>query len=955
MFDNANQNKVNFVIYSPSFNAQSGGVIALFNLANLINKAGYNSKIFDFEGLRLPNIFCERYADLSDVNDFTIVVYPEVVPGNPLKAKYVVRWILCELGVHCSEFIYQTWGKDDFVYHYGTYNPEKSIDAFNLLCPLYLSSIFQNRGKSREGYCHIVRKGYKFHQPLVFVHPFESLHLQDNLSQETLCEIFQHKEYLVSYDPYSYISFLAALCGCVSIVVPFNSATKEEWLKTQFIRQVLEKYGEKDLSGIAYGFDDIEYARRTLHQVKYQQELFIQFGLESVHNFLDDMIACIGIDNSNKTNNKRILKIKDVYYLNDISSPSITLKAMESSSQADENSKIVNCINFLCSSNLLLKSHDNNNLIFEQYQNCLLTLLKTINNRTKNELLSQSILCFIHHSDFSNLYSIEANLKDIYSMRSEIIDMFLITSNYNINYDFSRNLNFRKKIRLGILIDQVNYSEEAFASLCVYEYLGRDFEVILYTLSETGYSIETYCKLSANFFKILPPNLKDQVSIIRNDNLDILHIASNITRNINSVCLLAAHRLARIQVTSTICPTTTGMKNIDYYILGHLDEYKLKLEQENYSEKLITIEGSGYCFSYGDAITQDLKIKSRNELGIAKDSTVFISCLGVYQINPELITTWISILNDVCNSNLVLAFLPITYAEKYFFDEISDILSQKLILNKLSPDRIITLDCSSENSLEEITEYCKLADLYLDSFPCSSSCILIAPLKATIPIITKQGISARTSAASLILNKLNLSELVALNKEEYRYLSISLALNKELRTAIQAKVHKSMTGNPEIFDSRNYARKLEELFKTLHHNYQINSIINNYQLQENKNNLIIFPNWSANEDELYTELFNLFKSLITSDKYAQCTLLINTGKSTMEDVELFISSVVIEILLEDGIDLSQYFSISLLPNLSTYQWVNLLPLLLGRIPLLHESDYSSLLAGIESQLPILSF
>ena len=195
------KHQLNFVIFSPAFQAHVGGVIALHNLARIIDEAGFPCKIFDMNGLKIPNSIFEKYGTEADVNENTVVVYPEVTVGNPLNAKYIVRWILCELGINCPHDIYKTWGKDDFVYHYSTYNPEKDVRHYNLLSPLYINPALKNHGKSRDGYCHIIRKGHKFHKSLKYIHPSDSLFLDDYLSQEILIEIFNIKEYLISHDP----------------------------------------------------------------------------------------------------------------------------------------------------------------------------------------------------------------------------------------------------------------------------------------------------------------------------------------------------------------------------------------------------------------------------------------------------------------------------------------------------------------------------------------------------------------------------------------------------------------------------------------------------------------------------------------------------------------------------------------------------------------------------------
>ena len=48
----------------------------------------------------------------------------------------------------------------------------------------------------------------------------------------------------------------AAMCGCISIVVPDPGVDKNKWQPTEDLRL-----------GVAYGFDDIEWAKKTASKV----------------------------------------------------------------------------------------------------------------------------------------------------------------------------------------------------------------------------------------------------------------------------------------------------------------------------------------------------------------------------------------------------------------------------------------------------------------------------------------------------------------------------------------------------------------------------------------------------------------------------------------------------------------------------------------------------------------
>ena len=69
-----------------------------------------------------------------------------------------------------------------------------------------------------------------------------------------LVELFNRTEKFYCYDNYTFLSTQAAMCGCISIVIPDGTKTKEEWLNGSR----LYKYG------IAYGEEDIPRALETL-------------------------------------------------------------------------------------------------------------------------------------------------------------------------------------------------------------------------------------------------------------------------------------------------------------------------------------------------------------------------------------------------------------------------------------------------------------------------------------------------------------------------------------------------------------------------------------------------------------------------------------------------------------------------------------------------------------------
>ncbi|MEH2253605.1 class I SAM-dependent methyltransferase [Nostoc sp.] len=116
------------------------------------------------------------------------------------------------------------------------------------------------------------------------------------------------------------------------------------------------------------------------------------------------------------------------------------------------------------------------------------------------------------------------------------------------------------------------------------------------------------------------------------------------------------------------------------------------------------------------------------------------------------------------------------------------------------------------------------------------------------------------------------------------------------------------------------------------------ALINTTLLSLNLNevNLIIFPDWSQPEELIGLELQRVMKAIVTHPNSEKTTLLIDTGNITAEDAELFLSSVVMNLLVQEDLDVTERLEISLVENLADIQWLALLPHIHARIVLKYE-------------------
>ncbi|MBD2243636.1 glycosyltransferase [Nostoc sp. FACHB-888] len=559
------------------------------------------------------------------------------------------------------------------------------------------------------------------------------------------------------------------------------------------------------------------------------------------------------------------------------------------------------------------------------------SILKNSDSQLWNEIVNN----FASIANFVPLYFNEHNLKDIYVKRGEIIEFLLKLKGYEVDYEFADRPTTRKKIRLGVLAAYFIPGSETFAYLPVYEYISRDFEVILYSLNQTGHQLEQYCQSCANSFKLLPQDLTEQVNIIRADNIDILFIATNVTLITNQICLLSMHRLARIQVTSGGSVVTTGMRHIDYYISGTLTDPSATAEQQ-YQEKLVKLEGSAHCFSYGNEEDKVIVKSERQSLGIADDAVIFISAANYFKIIPELIDTWAKVIFGVPKSVLVLLPFGPNWSTAYPKKAFVNHLNKVFLKHGITADRLIVLDPQPVPNRQDVKAYFSIADVYLDSFPFAGTTSLIEPLQVNLPVIARQGNSFRSAMGAAMIQTLNIPDLVADSGESYIQLAIALGTDPELRQQKSAQIKEKMQNNPSFLDSRSYSTKIGNLFQELFSKYLADTLSQNFRLGDI--NLIIFPDWSQPEDLLYQDLASAISTLTTHPDKSHITLLIDTQNISDEEADILLSSLTMNLLMEDDIDITEGPEISLLGKLSDAQWKTLLPRINTRIALTTDNE-----------------
>jgi hypothetical protein len=281
------------IITTPSYNPSIGGAITLHRLCDILNDIGYDAYLtttLKLNGQTEYFILNDKYntkiaTEIDIEND--IIIYPEIEPGNPFECKNVVRYILNKFHLPEYDNTISTWGGKDYwlYYHDLFYDNLKDKNILTILDSKL--DLFKDYKIDRNiESCHTYRKRSHERDIIVPIHPQDSIEIGFNTPDDTLIEIFNKCKRFYSYDTETYLSTLAALCGCESVIVPNTNIPAEEILHRRMTLGITY--------GVAYGIDDIDNAKQTQHLLRShfenqekQQYIYTKLEFEKIFKYFN--------------------------------------------------------------------------------------------------------------------------------------------------------------------------------------------------------------------------------------------------------------------------------------------------------------------------------------------------------------------------------------------------------------------------------------------------------------------------------------------------------------------------------------------------------------------------------------------------------------------------------------------------------------------------------------------
>lgn len=446
----------------------------------------------------------------------------------------------------------------------------------------------------------------------------------------------------------------------------------------------------------------------------------------------------------------------------------------------------------------------------ERYARHLETMLADLEHAPASVQVAVDEILFPSLNLLQSYFS-EYNLRALMLGRARLLERHLRRLGFVLDHVFAPRACGRDRLRLGLLAPSYSPGAEGAYALAHLAALDRTrFHITLYALASDGSRVEKQCRELVDAFVQLPVALGPQVERVRQDDLDLLLLMTNVTTATNNIVLMAAHRLARVQATSMAPPVTTGLTNVQHFVSAEMNE--CEGSSSHYTERLWKMPLAINHYAFEDEPPSEAA-PEREQLGLADDQVIYFSGANFYKITPEQACTWARILEQVAGSVLLLMPFNRNWNSEYPEYAFKRRLVRDFDAVGVDPERVLILDPVATRG--DLLNVLRLADVYLDPFPFAGACSMFDPLRLGMPAVARLGRTARSSHGAVMLRRVDCDDLVAHDEDEYIRLAVDLGRDRDKRAALRSRVQARLErGNPAL-DSAELGRQLNPILEAM--------------------------------------------------------------------------------------------------------------------------------------------
>ena len=325
-----------YYIVTPPWERTSAGIKALHILCHNLNLKGYPAYLIITdrdhvprdEDLLCPDFLTPRLTRLAAKTHYEekrvpIVVYSEIISGNPLAGPAVLRYVLNFPGLLGGDKVYD---ESELCFGYSKVLAQAAGAPDNILfIPTSNTNIFHPAPETqpREGSCFYASKYQKVHGGVLFDITRDSVEITRQPSDQTpeiIADLFRKSEVFYAYENTA-LATEAALCGCPVVFLP-----------NPHLESIIASE-ELGSDGYAWGADEAELARAraTVPKAFENYQNTIRHFYEQLENLISQSQALSHARSWSEEQYARLdgLLSEDLYLLNEPKLSALAVKEQQ--------------------------------------------------------------------------------------------------------------------------------------------------------------------------------------------------------------------------------------------------------------------------------------------------------------------------------------------------------------------------------------------------------------------------------------------------------------------------------------------------------------------------------------------------------------------------------------------------------------------------------------------------
>ncbi len=294
-----------------------------------------------------------------------------------------------------------------------------------------------------------------------------------------------------------------------------------------------------------------------------------------------------------------------------------------------------------------------------------------------------------------------------------------------------------------------------------------------------------------------PPTLVEQMAELSRAEPDVIVYSEELALSGGKLALLAAQRLAPLQLVMAPADVTSGLSTIDLFLTGEANAGVDLAGQ--FSERLALGSGSGHEFTELPEATVS-RAEARAALQLPAQACVLVTVARLLEITPETMRRWAALLRALPDTALIVQLLQAADLPSGTIDAFGVEWDATLSAAGVAPGRGLIL-AGAIGSLGELQNVVMAGDVFLDSASFAEPDLLHVPLVCGLPVVTREGATLRTRVGAGLLRTLGVDDLVARDDAHFAAIVTTLVADESRRAALRERLRAAMSRQPLCCDA----------------------------------------------------------------------------------------------------------------------------------------------------------